>query len=110
MGFTIGHYRDVFTGRSVLLRLVICGREPVALYVGLHPKIGEEEEEEKAIHPDQVDPQGHLVVALLHEIILADVDGDQNKLRLKREGKKPMAVKNFPGGGYHNSDGSSSSR
>lgn len=85
---------------------MIYGREPVALYVGLHPKIGEEEEEEKAVHPDQVDPQGDLVVTLLHEIVLADVDGDQDKLRLKQEGKQPLAVKTIQE--EVNSDGSSS--
>lgn len=82
MVFTVGHDGDVFTGEPVLFGLVVYGREPGALYVGLHPKVGEEEEKEEAVHPDQMYPYGHLIVTLLHEIVLADVDGDQNKLCL----------------------------
>lgn len=82
MVFTIGHDSDGFTGQPVLFGPVVYGGEPVALYVGLHPKVGEEEEEEEAVHPDQVYPYGHLIVTVLHEVVLADVDGDQNKLHL----------------------------
>lgn len=78
----VGHQSDRFAGRAVLLWLVLCGREPLALYVGLYPKVREEAEEEHAIHPNEVDPNGNLVVALFHEVVLADVNRDQNELCL----------------------------
>ena len=80
--FAIRHHGDRFTSWAIQFWLVVCDRKPFALYVGLHPKVGEEEEEEDTIHPDQVDPKGNLVVTSLHEVVLADVNGDQNKLRL----------------------------
>lgn len=76
---------NVSIGGAILVWLIVCNRKPVALNVSLHPEVGEEEEEEDAIHPDQMDPEWHLVVALLHEIILADVNGDQNKLGLENK-------------------------
>lgn len=74
--FPIGHHGDGFAGGAVLFWLVPYGGEPLALHVGLYPKVGEEEEEEDAIHPNEVDPKGNLVVTLFHEVVLADVDGD----------------------------------
>ncbi len=71
----IGHHSDRFAGRAVQFRLAVCDREPLTLYVGLYPKIGEEEEEEDAVHPNEVDPKGNLEVTFLHEVVLADVDG-----------------------------------
>lgn len=56
--------------------------EPFAPDVGLQPEVGEEHEEEHAVHPNQVDPQGHLVVALLHEVVLADVHRHHDELGL----------------------------
>lgn len=47
--------------------------------------MGEEEEEEGSIDPDEVNPEGYLVVTLLHEVVLADVTTDQNKLDLGKE-------------------------
>lgn len=81
MGFAIHH--NVSVGGAVLVRLVVCNWKTVALYVSLHPEVGEEEEEEDPVHPDQMDPQWHLIVALLHEVILANVNRDQNKLGLE---------------------------
>lgn len=81
--FSIGHHGGGFVGWTVHQRLVGgCGRQPLALDVGLYPEVGEEEEEEDTVHPNEVDPKGNLVVTLLHEVVLADVDGDQDKLRL----------------------------
>lgn len=81
--FSIGHHGDGVAGRTVHLWLLGgCGRQPLALDVGLYPEVGEEEEEEDTVHPDKVDPKGNLVVTLFHEVVLADVDGDQDKLRL----------------------------
>lgn len=80
--FAIGHYSHVFTGWAILVSLFRCYRKPVTPDVGLYPKVGEEDEEENAIHPDNMDPQGNLVITLFHEVVLADVDRDQNKLRL----------------------------
>lgn len=82
----VGHHADVLASRAVLPESLPCGREPLALDVGLYPKVGEEEEEEDAVHPNEVDPEGNLVVALFHEVVLADVNGDHNKLGLKEEG------------------------
>lgn len=79
---SIGHHADVLAGQAVLLGPLCHGREPLALDVGLYPKVGEEEEEEDAVYPNEVDPEGNLVVTLFHEVVLADVNGDYNKLRL----------------------------
>lgn len=78
--FTVGHHGNGFIGQTIQLWLILRFRQAVALYVGLHPKVWEKEEEEGAIHPDKMDPQGNLVVALFHEVVLADVNRDQNKL------------------------------
>lgn len=60
--------------------------EPLALGVGLVPEVGEEHKEESAVHPDEVDDDGDLVVAALHEVILGSVQRHQHKLDLvKRE-------------------------
>lgn len=80
--FPIVQHCGLLPSGGALFRPVCRGREPLALYVGLYPEVGEEEEEEDAIYPDEVDEKGDLVVALLHEVILADVDGDDDKLRL----------------------------
>lgn len=80
--FPIGHHCDMFTDRTVLFRHLCRGREPLGLDVGLYPKVGEEEEKEDTIDPNEVDPKGNLVVTLFHEVVLADVNGDQNKLSL----------------------------
>lgn len=89
----IGHHADVLAGWAVLLDLFRRGREPLALDVGLYPKVGEEEEEEDTIDPNEVDPEGNLIVTLFHEVVLADVNGDYNKLRLKQEQSDGMLEK-----------------
>lgn len=85
----IGHH----AGRAVLLGLPRHGREPLTLDVGLYPKVGEEEKEEDTVHPNEVDPEGNLVVTLFHEVVLADVNRDYNKLRLKKEESVGMLQK-----------------
>lgn len=90
--FPVGHHSDRFTGWAVLFCPLLCGREPLASYVGLYPKVGEEEEEEDAVHPNEVDPKGNLVVTLFHEVVLADVNGDQNKLRLSNNRKGQLVT------------------
>lgn len=72
----VGHHADVLAGWAVLPGLLPCGGKPLALDVGLYPKVGEEEEEEDAVHPNEVDPEGNLVVTLFHEVVLANVNGD----------------------------------
>lgn len=72
----IGHHTDVLAGQAVLPESLPCGGEPLALHVGLYPKVGEEEEEEDAVHPNEMDPEGNLVVTLFHEVVLANVNGD----------------------------------
>lgn len=81
MVFAIGHHGDGSADWAVLIGLVWAGKS-FALDVGLHPEVGEEEEEEDAVHPDQVNPQGDLIVTLFHEVVLTDVNGDQDKLCL----------------------------
>lgn len=56
--------------------------QPFALGVGLVPEVGEEDEEDGPINPDEVDEDGELVLAAGHEVILGDVDGDNHKLCL----------------------------
>lgn len=56
--------------------------QPFALGVGLVPKVGEEDEEDGPINPDEVDEDGELVLAAGHEVILGDVDGDNHELCL----------------------------
>lgn len=47
--------------------------QPLSLSVRVIPEIGEEHKEDGAIHPDEVDNDGILVVAAGHEVVLADV-------------------------------------
>lgn len=82
--FPVGHHSLGVTDGAILRCLVLNYGKPVALYVGLHPKVGKEEEEEDSINPDKVDPQGNLVVTILHEVVLADVNGHQNELYLQK--------------------------
>lgn len=85
----IGHH----AGRAVLLGPLCRGREPLALDVGLYPKVGEEEKEEDTVDPNEVDPEANLVVTLFHEVVLADVNRDYNKLCLKEEESVGMLQK-----------------
>jgi hypothetical protein len=55
---------------SILLN---CTGQPLPLGVRVIPEIGEQYEEDGAIHPDEVDDDGVLVVAAGHEVVLADV-------------------------------------
>lgn len=56
--------------------------QPLAFHIGLIPEIGEEDEEEGAIHPDEVKDHRHLVITASHEVILCSVKGHQHKLHL----------------------------
>lgn len=55
-------------------------RQPLALGVGVVPEVEEEEQENQAVETDDVDEDGELVWAVLHEEILGDVAGYHNKL------------------------------
>lgn len=46
------------------------------------PEIGEQNEEDGAIHPDEVNNNWVLVVAAGQEVVLGDVQRDQDKLEL----------------------------
>lgn len=60
--------------------------QPFALGVGLVPEVGEKHKEESAIHPNEVDDDGDLVVTALHEVILGSMQRHKHKLDLvKRE-------------------------
>lgn len=56
--------------------------QPLAFHVGLVPEVGEQDEEEGAIHPDEVEDHRHLVITAGHEVILCSVKGHQHKLHL----------------------------
>lgn len=73
--------------------------QPFTLGVGLVPKVGEEDEEDGPINPDEVDEDGELVLAAGHEVILGDVDGDNHKLCL---GARQSRDKLFMGEGSEN--------
>ena len=68
--------------------------QPLALDVRLDPEVGEEDEEESAVHPDEVDDQGELVVAGVHEVVLGGVEGDQHKLDLWHRNDKKHSREN----------------
>lgn len=67
---------------AVLNRFHVLFRQPLALHVSLDPEIGEQEEEEGSVNPDEVDDDGELVVAAVHEVILGSMEGNQHKLDL----------------------------
>lgn len=71
-------------------------RQPFALCVGLVPEVGEEDEEDGPINPDEVDEDGELVLTAGHEVILRDVDRDNHKLCL---GIRQSRDKLFTGAG-----------
>lgn len=71
------------TGLAFLSRLFGTLGKPLALHVGLVPEVGEEDEEEGAIHPDEVEDHRHLIVTAGHEVILCSVKGHQHKLHLE---------------------------
>lgn len=58
--------------------------QPLALDVGLVPEVGEEDEEEGAVHPDKVEDHRHLVITAGHKVILCSVKGHQHKLHLEK--------------------------
>lgn len=55
-------------------------RQPLALGVGVVPEVEKEEQENQAIQANDVDKDGELVGAVLHEEILGDVAGYHDKL------------------------------
>lgn len=59
--------------------------QPLTLHVSLDPEVGEEHEEEGAVHPDEVEDHGELVVTAVHEVILGSVERHQDKLGLWEE-------------------------
>lgn len=67
------------TWNSILLNST---GQPFAFGVRMIPEIGEEHEEDGAIHPDEVDDDWVLVVTAGHEVVLGDVQRDHDKLDL----------------------------
>lgn len=64
-------------------------RQPLAFGVGVVPKVEEEEQENQAVQANDVDKDGELVGAVLHEEILGDVACHHYKLDLgSNKGKK----------------------
>lgn len=66
-------------------------RQPLTLHISLDPEVGEENEEESAIHPDEVDDHGELVVTAVHEVILGSMKRYQDKLDLLGRNQKVSA-------------------
>jgi len=64
----------------MLLNILL--RQPLTLHVGLDPEVGEENEKEGSVHPDEVENHGELVVAAVHEVILGGMERYQDKLGL----------------------------
>lgn len=56
--------------------------QPLAFHVGLIPEVGEEDKEEGAVHPDEVEDHRNLVITAGHEVILCSMKGHQHKLHL----------------------------
>lgn len=70
------------TGLAFLTQLFGTLGQPLAFHIGLVPEVREEDEEEGAIHPDEVEDHGHLVITAGHEVILCSMKGHQHKLHL----------------------------
>lgn len=49
------------------------------------PEVGEENEEDDSINPDEVDEDWELVATGGHKVVLGDVDRDEHKLQLGAE-------------------------
>lgn len=82
---------------AILLGFVVAAdREPLALDVSLDPEVGEEDEEQHAVHQDEVDEYGHLVFTVFHEVILRDVDRHHDKLRLWKQKQETNEINAFP--------------
>lgn len=56
--------------------------QPLTLDVSLDPEVGEEDEKEGSVHPDEVDDHWELVVAAIHKVILGSMDRHQDELGL----------------------------
>lgn len=67
---------------AVLTLLNVLFWQPLTLHVSLDPEVGEEHKEEGSIHPDEVDDNGELVIAGVHEVILGSVKRYEDKLDL----------------------------
>lgn len=63
-------------------------RQPLAFGVGMVPEVEEEEQENQAVWANDVDKDGELVLAVLHEEILGDVAGNHSKLDLGSNKKR----------------------
>lgn len=70
---------------TVELRLSRSFGQTLAFGVRMIPEVGEQDEEDDSVNPDEVDADGELVVAAGHEVVLGDVDGDNHELQLGAE-------------------------
>lgn len=57
-------------------------RKPLALGVCVIPEVEEQGEKDQTVKGDDVDEDGVLIGAILHEEVLTNVSGDDDKLRL----------------------------
>lgn len=64
--------------------------KPLALGVRVIPEVEEQGEKEQAIKGNNVYEDGELIGAILHEEVLTNVNGDDDKLRLCTQGKKKI--------------------
>lgn len=96
---------SVLDAAAVLVVLAICVQwrcavwtllnvlfwQPLTLHISLDPEVGEEHEEEGAVHPDEVEDHRELVVAAVHEVILGGMKRYQHKLDLLGRNQKVLA-------------------
>lgn len=73
-------------GDAVVVLDLVCTPEnfgkPLALGVCVIPEVEEQEEKDQAVEADDVNEDGVLIGAILHEEVLTNVSGDDHKLRL----------------------------
>ena len=69
-----GHSRSI--GLAIVTLFAVQLWQPFAFNVGLVPEVGEQNKEEGAVHPNEVDEQRDLIVTALHKVILRDMEGN----------------------------------
>lgn len=82
VGFGFAVRNGTILMKAILLRLCHDLGQALASGVRMVPEVGEEEEEDNAVNPDEVDEDWVLVATAGHEVVLGDVDGDEHKLQL----------------------------
>lgn len=69
-------------GCAILIMLDVLFRQPLTLHVSLDPEVGEEDEKQGSIHPNEVNDYRELVVTAVHKVPLGGMERHQNELNL----------------------------